>query len=229
MITPKILDSDNHLLLDDVPIPFEKVSKGIYRVLYPDTDVPVKINWNEYAVPQGNGFTLGLNNFLLFRRVDRTWLVLRNELAYIVNKSVKSFQAGEPTTFADLAENTRSEVPIKVAYVTGILGRRIEAKEEEKSRYKITKGWLRRVLFFNSYYKGLFLFENHNFTSLCSLLTYWWDKELVLKEDVNVEDKHVEKIIKQFSDKSVQELVNVDETLLRILCLLIGAGVMELI
>lgn len=229
MITPRFLNSNRSLAMRNVTLPAEKVSKSVYRLWSTEREISVDLNWDEYAVPQGTGHYE--NGLYVFRRVDCIWVVIINqEIADIVAKAVEMFSSGRPVTFADLAVNLSNNTPLKIAYAAGLLGRHITPSEEENGReYRITEGWLDRVLFFNAYYAGLSVFEEFNSKPLCSLPTYWWDKKLVVnKKDVQIEDQNTLDMMEILSGKKVHEIVQeYNPFALRVAGILIGAGLLK--
>ncbi|MCS7119479.1 MAG: hypothetical protein RMH75_06525 [Archaeoglobaceae archaeon] len=205
-----------------------------------EENLPIEIDWNDFATPQGNGYFS--NGIFAFRRVDKIWLlILDNEIARITNTAIKKFTLGRPITFDELTASCSSETPIKAAYALGILGKRNFPMEKEEKIYKITANWLENVRFFNVYYKGLSLLENYMNRTICSIPTFWWNKRVSLGEktkienesiflgDHVVEDKLVRDLVGHFMDKKILEIIpNAGIEEYRILSLCIGAGLLRL-
>lgn len=240
MITNKLQTGNGPLLAKNVVLPIGKVSNGVYQLFSSDSLLPIELEWNEHAVPQGYGRYVG--DDFLFRRVDCVWISIKDpEVAKAVNKAIKSFCNGNPMTFGELAAGCKSETPLKVAYVTKILGKHnFPLKDEDDKRYKITRGWIKRVLDFNAYYCGLSLLEKYQAKSYCSLPTYWYDKTLVPGKYVTknddtiqsagspIEDPLVLDFLENYSGMKVIDLVQelpLEE--LKIVCLLVGARIFD--
>ncbi|MEM2079311.1 MAG: hypothetical protein QW104_01325 [Nitrososphaerota archaeon] len=213
----------------EVVLPAERISKSVYRLWSTEREISVDIDWDEYAVPQGTGHYE--NGLYIFRRVDCLWVVIiSREIADIVAKAVERFSSGYPVTFADLSIELGNNTPLKIAYAAGLLGRHITPQKEENGRkYIITEGWLERVLFFNSYYSGLAVFEEFNSKTFCSLSTFWWDKKLVANgTDTKIEDEITLDMIESLSGKRVCDIVQEFNPLaLRVASILIGAGLLK--
>lgn len=240
MITPKFLNGRGPLLFENVVLPVSKISRGAYRIMRVEENLPIEIDWSDFAAPQGNGYFS--NGIFTFRRVDKIWLlILDSEIARITSIAIKKFTSGRPITFDELTISCSSETPIKAAYALGILGKRNFQMEKEEKIYKITTNWLENVKFFNVYYKGLSLLENYMNRTICSIPTFWWNKRVTLGEKVKirnesiflgdhvVEDKFVRDLLDDFVDKKILEIspnAGIEEY--RILSLCIGAGLLGL-
>jgi len=230
------------LLAKNVVLPVDKVSQGVYRIFSSDNPVNVELNWDDMAVPQGYGRYV--NNHFLFRRVDCLWIVIHDhELAKIVNKATKHFCNGEPITFGELAIDCSSERPLRVAYVTKILGTHsFPKKEEQEKKYRITPGWSKRVRDFNAYYSGLSLFEKYSSRTYCSLPTFWHSQTIGLGKSVTeedgvlyasgspIEDPIVLEFIECYTGEKIGDIVQEFSMVeLKILSLLLGAGILEFV
>lgn len=241
VLKSSIVNSEKPLFLTEPQVPFVRLGRGHYKIGRIEGVVGFEPPWGRFATPQGYGYYISSKTYL-FRRVDGIWVRIDDiDLRKAIDYAVRRYTNGEPITFDEL--NVRSNCPphkLAVAYSSGILGDRTfpEIKEPHKI-YIIRDGWLSRISDFNSYYRGLALFEKAG-KPLYHVATYWWNSAVFLVAEESpdgtlsweggyVEDEWVVSYAKSFDGKTVLEIAR-KGTLedLRVLSCLIGVRLLEI-